>query len=85
MLNTVSDIIPEAAELHPGHAERLQSYEREISKATATVGLIRSQKGLQTSGVVAGIRMLQSQGEILESNLMSLENKGMTPASILAD
>jgi hypothetical protein len=77
----VSELIPMAIELHPGLAEKLQSYCVEISKAKRVVDLIRNQKGLQTSGVVAGIRILQSHGEIIKSDLVSLgEDKGTTAA-----
>jgi hypothetical protein len=84
VLNKVSKLIPKAIELQPGLAKKLQSYnvEVEISKAKRVIDLISDQEVLQTSGVVAGIRMLQSHGEILNSDLVSLvslrEDKGMT-------
>ena len=79
MLNILSELIPEAIELHPGYAKKLQSHCGEISKAQRVVELIRTQKGLRTSGVVAGIRMLQSYGDILKKDLVSLgEDKGTT-------
>jgi hypothetical protein len=81
VLSMVSELIPTAIELHLGLAEKLQSYCVEISKAKRVVDLIRNQKGLQTSGVVASIRMLQSHGEILKSDLVSLgEDKGTITA-----
>ncbi len=81
VLSIVSELIPTAIELHIGLEEKLQSYRVEISKAKRVVDLIRNQKVLQTSGVVAGIRMLQSHGEILKSDLVSLgEDKGMITA-----
>lgn len=80
VLNTVSALILTAIEVYPRLKEKLQSHTGEISKAKHVVNLIRNQKGLQTSGVVAGIRMLESHGKILESDLMSLgNNKGMVP------
>jgi hypothetical protein len=77
VLNAVSDLIRTAIDVYPSLKEKLQSLTGEINKAKHVVDLIRSQKGLQTSGVVAGIRMLESHGKILESDLMSLgKNKG---------
>ena len=84
MLNKVSKLIPKAIELQPGLAKKLLSYhaEAEISKAIRVIDLISDQEVLQTSGVVAGIRMLQSHGEILKNDLMFLvslrEDKGTT-------
>jgi hypothetical protein len=84
VLNKVSKLIPKAIELQPGLAKKLQSYhvEVEISKAKRVIDLISDQEVLQTSGVVAGIRMVQSHGEILNSDLKSLvslgEDKGTT-------
>ncbi|KAH8755442.1 hypothetical protein BGZ57DRAFT_930721 [Hyaloscypha finlandica] len=72
VLNAVSDLIWTAIDVYPSLKEKLQSLAGEINKAKHVVDLIRSQKGLQTSGVVAGIRMLESHGKILESDLMSL-------------
>lgn len=81
VLNAVSDLIQTAIDVFPSLIEKLQPHTGEISKAKHVVNLIRNQKGLQTSGVVAGIRMLESHGKILKSNLMSLEkNKGMATA-----
>jgi hypothetical protein len=82
VLNVVSDLILTAIDVHRGLKEKLQSYRPEISKARRVVDLIRNQKGLQTSGVVAGIRMLENHGQLLESDLMSLgEDKG-TPTAL---
>jgi hypothetical protein len=79
VLNAVSDLIWTAIDVYPSLKEKLQSLAGEINKAKHVVDLIRSQKGLQTSGVIAGIRMLESHGKILESDLMSLgKNKGTT-------
>jgi hypothetical protein len=78
VLNILSGaLIPEAIELHPGHVEKLQSHCGEINKAQRVVELISTQKGLRTSGVVAGLRMLQSHGDILKKDLVSLgDGKG---------
>jgi hypothetical protein len=79
VLTSVSELILTAIEFNPALAEKLQSYRSEISKAKRVVDLIRSQKGLQTSGVVAGIQMLESHGKILKSDLVSLGvDKGTT-------
>lgn len=72
MLSAVSALIPKAIKMRPGLATKLQPYPIEISKAERVVDLICDQEELQTSGVVAGIRMLQSHGEILKSDLVSL-------------
>jgi hypothetical protein len=79
VLNILSEFIPDVIEQHPDHAEKLQSHCGEIHKAQRVVELIRTQKGLRTSGVVAGIRMLQTHGDILKKDLVSLgEDKGTT-------
>ncbi|KAE9369790.1 hypothetical protein N431DRAFT_443415 [Stipitochalara longipes BDJ] len=54
VLTSVSDLILTAIEYNPGLVEQLKSYRSEISKAKRVVDLIRNQKGLQTSGAVAG-------------------------------
>jgi hypothetical protein len=78
VLVVVSQLIQTEIEDHPGHQEKLQSYDAEIDEAKSVVDLIRTQKVLQTLGVVAGIRTLHSHGEILKKDLWSLgETKGM--------
>ncbi|PMD65647.1 uncharacterized protein K444DRAFT_608221 [Hyaloscypha bicolor E] len=72
ILNAVSDLIQTATDVYPSLKGKLQSHTGEINKAKLVVDLIRNQKGLQTSGVIAGIRMLESHGKILKSDLMSL-------------
>lgn len=74
MFNVVSKLIPLAIELRPGLKEKLEF--QEISKAKHAVDLIKNQEGLQTSGVIASIRMLQSQGDILKKSLVSLDDEG---------
>ncbi|KAL2073859.1 hypothetical protein VTL71DRAFT_11185 [Oculimacula yallundae] len=74
-LVTVSQLIPDAMTINPKVKPELQSYEVEIRSSKRVIDLIRSQKGLQTSGVVAGIRMIQSHGEILRDDLMCIEEK----------
>lgn len=79
VLNSVSELIPTAIEFDSGLEKKLEASRSEISKAKHVVGLIRKQKGLQTAGVVAGIRMLESHGKILKSNVVSRRvDKGMT-------
>lgn len=74
--------MPTAVGLYPGLAKKDEPYRIEITNAKRVVDLILNQKGLQTSGVVAGIRILKSHGENLKCDLMSLgDDKGMSAAS----
>jgi hypothetical protein len=72
VLTSVSELFLIAIEHNPGFADMLRSHRSEIKKAKSVVDLIHAQKGLQTSGVIAGIRMLESHGKILKSDLVSL-------------
>ncbi|KAH7356404.1 hypothetical protein BKA65DRAFT_474223 [Rhexocercosporidium sp. MPI-PUGE-AT-0058] len=74
-LNAVSELIPMAIEQNSNLKAELQSYRVEINSSKQVVDLIRSERGLQTSGVVAGIRMLQSHGDILKEDLMCMDDK----------
>jgi hypothetical protein len=82
VLSTASALMLKAIDVHPKLKEKLWSYRGEMSKAKRVVDLIFDQEALQTSGVVAGTRMLESHGKILKSDLMSLgEGKGTITAS----
>ena len=71
-----------AIDVHPKLKEKLWSHRGEMSKAKRVVDLIFDQEALQTSGVIAGIRMLESHGKILKGDLMSLgKGKGTITAS----
>ena len=82
VLSTALALMEKASDLYPKLKEKLWSYRGEMSKAKRVVDLIFDQEALQTSGVVAGTRMLESHGKILKSDLMSLgEGKGTITAS----
>lgn len=77
-LNSVSESITTATQSNSGLGDKLQASRSETRKAKRVVDLIRAQKGLQTAGVVAGIRMLESHSKILERNIVSRgSHKGM--------
>jgi hypothetical protein len=79
VLNSVSAGFSFAKKSYPGRAKKFESHCGEISKAQRVVELICAQEELWTSGVVAGIAMLQSHGEILKQDLKSLkQDKGTT-------
>jgi hypothetical protein len=78
-LDMVAVVIPMQIKLHAELSEKLQPCLKEIKKCKLIVDLICDQEGLQTSGVVAGIRMVQSYTEVLESDLKSKKGvKGET-------
>lgn len=82
VLSTALALMLKAIDVHPKLKEKLLSYRGEMSKAKRVVDLILDQEALQTSGVVAGIRMLESHGKILKGDLMSLgKGKGTITAS----
>jgi len=82
VLSTALALMLKAIYVHPKLKEKLLSYRVEMSKAKRVVDLILDQEALQTSGVVAGIRMLESHGKILRGDLMSLgKGKGTITAS----
>ena len=82
VFSTALALMLKAIDVHPKLKEKLLSYRVEMSKAKRVVDLIFDQEALQTSGVVAGTRMLESHGKILKSDLMSLgEGKGTITAS----
>ena len=82
VLSTALALMLKAIDVHPKIKEKLSSYLGEISKAKRVVDLILDQEALQTSGVIAGIRMLESHGKILKGDLMSLgKGKGTITAS----
>jgi hypothetical protein len=85
VLKSALELISAAVKTHPKLSEKLQSYGTETKKADRVISLIRAEKGLHTSGVATGIRMLHSLGEILVKDLVSLEaGKGMTPSGLLS-
>ncbi|CZT44868.1 uncharacterized protein RSE6_05117 [Rhynchosporium secalis] len=74
-LNTASELLPAAMSLNTSVKTELQSYEIEVDRSKRLIDVIRSQISLQTSGVVAGIRMIQSHGMILGEDLMRIKQK----------
>ncbi|PVH81841.1 hypothetical protein DL98DRAFT_530892 [Cadophora sp. DSE1049] len=68
-------MIPEAIKLNPSLKPELRLFDDEINSSKAVVDLIRNQSGLHTSGVIAGIRMLQSHSEIVMDDLDCLDDK----------
>lgn len=71
VLRTASNLVLGALDLHPELVDELISYHVELSKARRVVDLVHDQEALQTSGAVAGIRMLESHGNSLKDVLIS--------------
>ena len=77
-LIAASELIPLVINEYPEHEKKLLLYRDEITKAKRVVELIQRQKPLQTSGVVASIRQLQSIGEVIGEELQNLGENGKT-------
>lgn len=72
-LNMVLELMPDVIRDHAALTEDLTVCSHEVNKAKTAADVILAQKGLQTAGVVAGSRMIESHSKTLCDYLVGLK------------